>query len=474
MLNTIENIMSYKSIQNSIRNFRSLSRDDFNLYDEPGTYWFKPIFYFYKSGAYSIDSDINNEGLLHPSWITESKAADWGDGVNDDREATRKRVADNNFVSSAYNYLKRNDENERATLLQRFIELLSNIASRSPWYFQEVTGLDTAIDRAEGFKSGKFVADDRKQITFTLLPDAVDDRIGTLIDLYRSVCYDWKQKREVVPSNLRKFDMGLYIFGSMIQNKNSNILHSRLALSGALREAEKLGLGYDPKREIVSSAGRYEYSKSTLDNTDLGTSNAAYSYTPKGQAHMYLEFINCEINISSTKGGDTISNAEGGERKYTLTIDYDDCYVNRYNDFILGAIGDILTDDIEEEYYGSFNNTTIGRPVRADGLLSNVVNGAKDIAKSSTLGTAEQLIMSTVGNVLLGNLYTGSLANSVSMLASGRVDALNREIQDLTNPNKINRTEAESKKSIYDKTNKPEKVKIIGNLYKRAGAASNL
>ena len=346
MKDELENLMSYKSIQNSLRNFRSLRRDDFNLYDEPGTYWFKPIFYFYKSGADSIDADINNEGLLHPSWLTEKDATDWGDGVNDDRESTRKRIVENKFISSAYNYLKRNAEDQRATLLQRFIELLSNIASRSPWYFQEVAGLDAAIDHSENFKTGKFVSDDRRQITFTLLPDAIDDRIGTLMDLYKNICYSWREKKEIVPSNLRKFDMGLYIFGSMIQDKTSDILHSRTALSGALRAADKLGLGYDPKKEIVNAAGKYTYDKKVnvtgteATNTTIAgqaatitTPTKSLSLSPKGQSHVYLEFINCEISLSSTKGGDTISNVDGGERKYILTIEYDDCYFDiEYNE----------------------------------------------------------------------------------------------------------------------------------------------
>ena len=42
--------------------------------------------------------------------------------------------------------------------------------------------------------------------------DAVDMRLSTLMDLYRYVCYDPLYQREILPENLRKFDMDVVIF----------------------------------------------------------------------------------------------------------------------------------------------------------------------------------------------------------------------------------------------------------------------
>lgn len=446
------NPFSYKYIQNSIRNFRSLRGDNFNWYDEPGTYWFKPIFYFYRSTVDSEASDINNEGLLHPSWLKNSTGdgyiSDFPQGRSDEQ---RKAILEKKFVSSAYNYLMRNDEEGRAELLKQFITLLSNIVSRSPWYFQEVAGLDTAIDHAEAFKDGKFVSDDRKQITFTLLPDAIDDRIGTLIDLYRSICYSWKEKKEIVPANLRKFDMGLYVHGSMIQNDASDILFSKLALSGGLNLANQLGVGYDPKTEIVNASGKYYY------RNGQGT----------GSAHAYFEFINCEIDLSSTKGGDTISNAEGSERKYTLTISYDDCYINRYNSFIQGAIGDVITTDLRLRGYGQSIDAVIGRKP-TEGILNKILGNIE----GATLGQAKQAISQTVGDILLGNLYSVSAANTFRDVTSGRIVSTGvNELNKVLTGNK----DIETGENIYQPLPaKKAAVKTLGNLYRSVGIAANL
>lgn len=428
------NPLSYKSIQNSIKNFRHLKGDNFNLYDEPGSYWFKPIFYFYRSGIETdMSADFNNEGLLHPSWLD----GDVPMSVNDTQES-RQSVINNRFASSAYNYLIRNDEPYRAKLLKQFITLLSNISSRSPWYFQSITGLDTAMDRSEQFKTGKFVSDERKQITFTLLPDAIDTRIGTLFDLYRTICYSWQTKRENLPANLRKFDMGIYIFNSMIQNDHSNILHSQGALTGALELADQLGIGYEPDTEIVDASGQTKYRPG-----DLG-------WQSRGMAHTYIEFVNCEIDLSSLKGGDEISNAEGSQRVYTMTINYDTCYINRYNDFIVGAIGDSILDDML--YYGTSRDgevadSNIGRH-RTNTILGSALTNVVDNTISATWGNLKKSAEETVGSILLGNLYHGSLTKSTMQVGAGRLDALAGVVNNAITPETYTRAGNIGKESL--------------------------
>lgn len=456
----MNNPLSYKTIQNSIKNFRHLKGDNFNLYDEPGTYWFKPIFYFYRStNGKSETEDINNEGLLHPSWVTSNYYGNGhisnNPGGKTDHE--RQEILKTKFVSSAYNYLLRNDEQGRANLLQQFITLLSNIVTRSPWYFQEITGLDTVVDQAEAFREGKFFSDERKQIVFTLLPDSVDDRIGTLLDLYRSICYSWKDKKEILPANLRKFDMGVYVHGSMIQDDHSDLLFSRLALNGSLDKAEKLGVGYTPDTEIVSVSGKSDLSLPGVNKT---------------QSHIYFEFHNCEIDLSSLKGGDTISNTEGTERKYNLVINYDDCYINRHNSFIQGAIGDIIEADLKSINYGKSTDANIGRKT-LDGVLGKLVGNLQ----GATLGQAKQLIMSSVGNVLFGNLYGFSLTNTISDITSGRI--ISNAANEINKSINTTKPALDTKTTLYEPSNtstinKTNKTKILGSLYKSVGMLNNL
>lgn len=198
----MSNYVSYCNVIDDIRNFRRAERkvydddgkllmDKFRVFDTPGRKYFKVFFYFQNQ-----DQDIpgNDTGLLAPTWEVED-------------------INDFNYYqyNSAWSYLKMNNEDERAEQLKSFVELLSDISSKSPWYFQEVSGLDTALERKVMDRDFKF-DEARQKISIKCLKDAVDDRIGTLLDLYRTVTWSWMMKREVLPANLRKFDMGIMIF----------------------------------------------------------------------------------------------------------------------------------------------------------------------------------------------------------------------------------------------------------------------
>ena len=295
-------IFSFKSIRNSISQFRQVNRYDGNrIYDEPGMFFWKPIFYFYNGDSMDNSTGLGNAGLLYPSWITDNNLYTLveDDSNSDGKEPLCKNKAavnDAQLVSCAYNYLLRNNELKRAALLKNFVELLSDINSKTPWYFREITGLDEAVSKKGFFESPK-IEDTRKQITITCLADSVDTRIGNMLDMYRSACYSWQTKREIVPANLRKFDMGIYVF---------------------LRPYQEF---YSEKKSILNSS------------------------------HKYLEFHNCEIDLDSCKIGDTFNNDTASQIEYKIVISYDNCYDNRYSDFHNGIIGDaIITDMITDDF----------------------------------------------------------------------------------------------------------------------------
>lgn len=439
------NPLSYKTIQQSRQAFRQVSREGFNMYDEPGTYWFKPIFYFYRSTELSEEAFIGTEGLLHPSWL-EANTEVYAKDNRGDKPRIEKHE-DLNFASSAYNYLMRNDDEYRARLLKRFIELLSNISTKSPWYFKAVSGLDKAIDHSEEYKSGKFVGDERRQIAFTMMDDAVDDRIGTLLDLYRSICYSWKTKREVVPANLRKFDMGIFIFGDMIQNNTSDIRFDQIK-NGKPRN-------YEPDDDLYFLASGV--------HLDIPTAMDGKDRELAHQNTLYLEFQNCEINLSSTKIGDSMDNAEGTSHAYTLTIDYDECYVNRVNTAIKAIIGDaIISDlyhldnvgvigDVQDDEKSSLgrnhsdnthvddrkldSKTSINDRYRHN-LSDQVSNTLSTVTSNTVLNAASygegyisRYAIQPATKFLLGNLHSGSLLTGTQMLLNGNVEGVVQEVQ---------------------------------------------
>jgi hypothetical protein len=203
-------------------------------------------------------------------------------------------------------------------MLEKFVNLLSNINCESPWYFSEISGLDAAMERKIVMSENVLLEATRPKITIKCLPDAYDDRIGTLLDMYRAIVWDWKSKREIVPSNLRKFDMGILIF----ETPNSPF-HIRKGQSPT--EGDRFSYAYGP--------------------TDLATSS-----------YKYIEFHNCEIDYNSTKAlYSALNNKEGFSPEYNIDIHFDDCYESRYNEFDVNRFGDdfLLIVQGEESEDGS-------------------------------------------------------------------------------------------------------------------------
>lgn len=288
--------LSYGKILKDMHNFRSSGTStgsEFNVFDTPGHKYFKIMFYFGGLAEDETKSDYLS-GLLAPSW--EFNLTD-----------------DTYYMSnSAWAYLKMNGEDVRAEQVKQFVSLLSNINTEAPWYFTSIGGLSDALER-KVCTDGKMDVSERKKLTLTCLPDAFDNRITTLLELYRSFTWSWTLKKEIIPSNLRKFDMAVYIF-------------------------ETPGLTYyqrDKSDSNYNESNKYS-GYPTIDNT---TNDTKPSYK-------MIEFHNCEIDYNSIKTGwNELNNQTGFNPTYNIDIMYDDCYEISYNDSIMQSIGDMIAMD---------------------------------------------------------------------------------------------------------------------------------
>lgn len=448
--------LSYENLINITSNFRKSFRssdvtDPFKKYDEPGFFFWKPLFYFYNGDDENYG--LGSSGLLHPSWSSDEtnyEKITINDTSDEDNSKSLAKIQnienDIKLPNSAYNYLLRNDELRRAALLKDFIILLSEINSKTPWYFKEITGLGDALTRSSFYKSPK-IDEERKKITIKCLADSVDTRIGNMLDMYRAACFSWQSKREIVPANLRKFDMGIYVY---LQPMKNNI-HGNI----------------------------------------------------KNVSHKYIEFHNCEIDIDSCKINDSFNNESAQQIEYEIVISYDNCFDNRYSNNVLGLIGDaIITDmivndkidkDVDNIYnfkdnnkhsdydgsngkYGEMYDASLTKEVTS-GFLSKLLNNVQD----ATLGVVEQSIKNGLANLLLGNIYHGSLVNGIKEFGQGRVISGGKEIFNaVTNIGQHKKSVENALGSLVEtnlnKINKPRTTKTtkLGNLNKNKSIANNI
>jgi len=146
---------------------------------------------------------------------------------------------------STYNYLLQREGGfggesnriKRAYALRQFQNLLQNINNNSPWFFQSIEGLEKLDKIARsGFQDDQGVDNfnpqktDGKTLTINCL-ESLNLRITALANLYETAMFDADNMRWLVPRNLRKFTM--YIFVTEIRNffKTSRLTGSSTALA---------------------------------------------------------------------------------------------------------------------------------------------------------------------------------------------------------------------------------------------------
>ena len=427
-----DNIFSQQFLRATLHNFKSSGtrNSEYNSLDEPGAFFFKPVFYF---DGPSMNDSTPAGGLLHPSWLSEANT--YRDtrlteeayvNINNPKSSIGEGIReDASLVNSAYNYLLRNDEKERAKNVKLFIEILSSMCTRFPWYFQSIAGLDAAIEK-KFFREPK-IDEAKRQLKFELLADAYDTRIGTMLDCYRSACFSWQSKREIVPSNLRKFDMGLFIYLKPVQRRRGTLI--------------------------------------SRGNSDRDIDTTSYKY---------LEFHNCEINFDSFKFGDTLTNVEaaGNPMKYSLVIDYDECFEDRYNDQFVGIIGDSIIQDmynisVDSDY---LNHQDTPHGLSSDSFLNSVLKNVY----SATIDKGLDYVQGKATSLVLGNIYGFQAANAVRRLTDGQIFGLGKKNykpdetfndKSLYIPKPTPNDETFNDKSLYVPKPTPTPKTKLGNIY---------
>ena len=327
---------NYKSLYDILRAYRSSgTRNDvitgeFNRFDTPSTYYFRIFFDFHK-------------GLLNT------------DEVNQDDLSTSNLFSSNRRTigNSALNYLLLNNEWERADMLKDFINLLSNISVNSPWYFNEIGGLGELLNRSE-FSESAYSVPESKSITIKCIPDAHDDRIGTLLDLYRSAGFSWQLHKEIIPANLRRFDMYIYIFSAPIRGMHE--LH-RVDKSDKSIVFGNRNIFKDKK--VTRSATKVDLMErkipeefASFDQDDLQVNKTTGAVSKRGSHYLtsskLIQLMDCEIDLNSSASAyETINNSDGFEMNYSIPIKVNMVMEQRFNEVLLKRIGDFVVGDMD-------------------------------------------------------------------------------------------------------------------------------
>lgn len=311
---------------------QGLNGNDTSPYNDRGSFFYKLFFNF-----------SSNFGLLGS--LIHTSTSKYTKDIN-----TAYMYLTNNIEGDKFSEKYKNVLRAKRNSLESFGKILNYLQMECPWFFKEVGGLAEVTKR----NFNEIVPAEEKQITLTFNPDAVDMRVSTLLDLYVNACYDTINFKEVIPENLRKFDMSIIIFNPPIANLNVPYTYM------STQELEK---AYQRAKEKSMANVGFQ--------TDLGADETDFSKSMNNWAGILKERMsfkciilkNCEIDLNNlTTTPEVLSTEEPLSLEYTINIKYQRSYIynlnkplsielldNMYNELSFNDYDD-FTDVLEKKY----------------------------------------------------------------------------------------------------------------------------
>lgn len=325
-------------------------------------------------------------------------------------------LASDNNINSALAYLGRIGDNTRKTYLQKFIDMLRDISIKAGWYFQMIEGLDEAAKRDFNMPLLK-----DKKITFGCL-ESLDLRITGMIDLYKKACFDWKHRREVIPVNLRRFNMSLYVYDYRLFNNFENLNTSEASI----------------KREEMSKLFGTASNNFDMDDTlGIGRTTNRQVYNFEMCEFDFNDSIEHLTKVTNVKDGEIVA------QKIAFTY-YNVLEENVYNLYLSGKVSDDVIKAIEknedaiflgepfvDNTYGTPNNTQFVSEENNIEILTPIENNPVEdnryiFQQTSKLGLFDSvydtqdivlalanIASSNLGSLFLQNTFDGETLNAI-------------------------------------------------------------
>lgn len=337
-----------------IDSFRRVQNNNRSYYDEPTYLGFKMMFHF------------NTTPLLNIS----------------EQEYT------------AYKFLKDNGYDDKAIMLENMVEELKYVSQNNQYYFQSIEGLD----KIWGFDFYQRMMTIKEDFITVGTLEALDLRITKILDYYFQACYSAKKRTEIVPKNLRYFDISIYIkdwrfhnssFVDFSNEDNSASLFLKLikcefkpfTFSNIVSTLSNTDKEFKTnKMEIICWGGIETYSSYVLSSElgDLSTQVQTLE-TFKPQQLLYEEERLKPLDLS----GNTLDKSLGDIIR-DRTVDYSNKQLSNISNQLQQAAnrtGEQLVSDLVSEAKNNFTQAVLGNVYNnvSGRTLGNILNSQLSI-----------------------------------------------------------------------------------------------
>ena len=267
---------------------RSLFLKGFKLskqgnYEDPTYLGFKVIFDFGTLPVNNDDGMPPSPLLKHDNYVANPNSNPFGSAQYEGRSNPTVQFY------SASGFLKDREtgitisggDGKRSDMIDAFVRNLKELTDQYPWFIQSITGLDKLSQHPRGGyqDQGTFVFNPQrtkdKTIEFKTL-ESLNLRMTALATLYNQATFDYDNMRELLPRNLRRFTM--YIFVSEIRNffKTSRLIGSSTTLKAIDDLSSLLSPGNNPGNDVAYSYNENQSYPNVPSNIDPASSFNAF------------------------------------------------------------------------------------------------------------------------------------------------------------------------------------------------------
>ena len=387
-------------------------------------------------------------------------------------------LADGSNVNSAIAYFKRIGDTVRAEALKDWIDSLKNLSTNYSFLFEEITGLSELVSD----NMQEMIPEDQKlDITFQ---ETLDMKIANIIETYRHIVFNYERRVWVLPKNLRRFDMHIYVYPSGIYQISENEVEIAKYLfptyQVSYKNSNKKSIRTVPENyltgyvtvapsshnHIVYKCSECEILLTNSGSTFLSNVINSTSDVTKNLISIHPRFVTIDSIIASWWDTNTVASIS-----FAALVSGQDSNGPAWKKALGDAMKDIGADAIMDlaapftsRARTALNNLGIDLNNPAESAASLGSRMIQDVGKSAANYLTQQE-KKYINNFMYGNVY-GFQPSSLTQI--GSVNQISTTLQ-----RNINRTqptnEREVAKSVYQENPIPQPTgtQSRGNVYQK-------
>lgn len=208
---------------------------------------------------------------------------------------------ENSNNESAIRYLESINEPLRANYLKTFRTALRKINNETPWFWQSISGVENMWHF--DFSKNKVRGGEDAKVAIECL-ESIDLRVSNIMNLYKLACYDYENRRVLLPKNLRRFTLTVYVQESrQIRTLDKEIQRKRNKTNGP-----------GPNRETGGTGAPLARPQNQPNPTDV---------TYESLSKLLFELHKCEFDVmSSGEFLGSLSNADPQQATQKISLIY--------------------------------------------------------------------------------------------------------------------------------------------------------